>query len=151
AKSLSLTGTPARVEEGDRKVEAQGIDVVFEAGRASAAHARGKVRFDSPGNHADSDSANVSFAASRGIDSLELVGSVETSGDGKSARAEKAVEVPARGLWILTGGEGGSATAESEDSRVSAARIEVDRNKRTLDASGNARAVFVPGKSREKV
>jgi lipopolysaccharide export system protein LptA len=58
--------------------------------------------------------------------------------------------VPARGLWVLTGGPGGSATAESEGSRVSAARIEIDRSHRTLDAEGNARAVFVPGKSNQK-
>jgi lipopolysaccharide export system protein LptA len=72
-------------------------------------------------------------------------------GEDRSARAEKAVELPARGLWILTGGEGGSATAEGEGSRVSAARIELDRTRRTLDAQGNARAVFVPGKTKAKV
>src|SRR5262249_1403208 len=32
-----------------------------------------------------------------------------------------------------------------------AARIEMDRNRRTLDASGNARAVFVPGNPKQKV
>jgi lipopolysaccharide export system protein LptA len=151
ARSLSLTGTPSRVEEGNRKVEARTIDVAFEAGRASAADARGDVRFESPENHAESDAAKVAFSSAGEITSLELSGNVRTEGEGKSARADKAIEVPARGLWILTGPEGGSATAESEGSRISAARIEMDRNRRILDASGNARAVFVPGNSKEKV
>jgi lipopolysaccharide export system protein LptA len=151
ARSLTLTGAPARVEEGKRKVEARTIDVAFEAGRASAARARGGVRFESPDNRAESDAANVSFSAAGEIGSLELSGNVRTEGEGRSARADRALEVASRGLWILTGAEGGSATAESEGSKVSAARIEMDRNRRTLDANGNARAVFVPGKSKEKV
>ena len=150
ARSLTLSGTPARVEEGTRKVEAETIDVAFEGGRASAAHARGKVRFDSPENHAESDAANLSFAASGEIASLELSGNVRTHGEGRSAKADKVVQVPDRGLWILTGGAGGSATAESEGSKVSADRIEMDRNRRTLDATGNARAVFVPGKTKDR-
>jgi lipopolysaccharide export system protein LptA len=150
ARSLALTGSPARVEEGNRKVEADTIDVAFEGGHAAAAHARGKVRFDSPENRAESDTANVSFAASGEIASLELSGNVTTAGEGRSAKADKVVQVPARGLWVLTGGTGGSATAETEGSKVSADRIEMDRNRRTLEATGNARAVFVPVKSKER-
>ncbi|HKF45562.1 MAG TPA: LptA/OstA family protein [Thermoanaerobaculia bacterium] len=150
ARSLTLTGSPARVEEGNRKVEADTIDVAFDAGHASAAHARGKVRFTSPDNRAESDTANVAFAASGEIASLELSGNVRTEGDGKSAKADKIVQVPSRNLWILTGSAGASATAESEGSKVSAERIEMDRGRRMLDASGNARAVFVPGKSKDR-
>lgn len=149
-QSLTLAGTPAKVEERDRKVEALTIDVAFQAGRASSARARGNVRFESPENRAESDSASVAFSASGETESLELAGNVRTEGEGRSARAGKAVEVPARGLWILTG-DGGSATAESEGSRVSAARIEMDRTRRILDAEGNARAVFTPGKSKQRV
>ena len=150
-RSLALTGAPARVTERDRKVEAQTIDVAFQDGRASSARARGNVRFESPEDRAESESADVAFSSSGDIASLELAGNVRTVGKDKSARAEKAVEVPSRGLWILTGGEGGSATAESEGSKVSAARIEMDRTRRTLDAQGNARAVFVPVRSKAKV
>ena len=150
ARSLTLSGNPARVEEGSRKVEADTIDVAFDAGHASAAHARGKVHFTSPDNRAESDTANVSFAASGEIASLELAGNVRTEGDGKSAKADRIVQVPSRNLWILTGAPGGSATAESEGSRVSAERIEMDRARKTLDATGNARAVFVPGKSKDR-
>ena len=151
-QSLSLTGTPAHVEEGDRKVDAETIDVGFEKGRAISARARGNVRLETPQNHAECSSASLALASSGEIESLELSGGVRTEGEGRSARAEKAVELPSRGIWILTGGEGGSATAESEGSRVSAARIEMDRTRRTLDANGNARAVFVPAdpKSKEK-
>jgi lipopolysaccharide export system protein LptA len=146
--SLFLTGAPARVEEGDRKVEAETIDVAFENGRATSARARGNVRLESPENRAESASASLAFGASGEVESLELSGSVRTEGEGRSARADKAVELPSRGIWILTGGEGGSASAESEGSRVSAARIEMDRTRRTLNAEGNARAVFVPGDSK---
>jgi lipopolysaccharide export system protein LptA len=149
-QSLSLTGSPARVEEGDRKVSAKAIDVAFEDGHASRAHARGEVRLESPGNRASSDSANVAFSASGETQSLELTGNVRTEGEGRSSRSDKAVEVPERGLWILTGGEGGSATVESEGSKASAARIEINRDRRTLDAEGNARAVFTPGESTAK-
>ena len=48
---------------------------------------------------------------------------------------------------LAMGKAGGSATVESEGSRVSAAKIELDKTRRTLDAQGNARAVFVPGKT----
>ena len=149
-RSLSLSGKPAHVEEGDRKVDAEGIDVAFTAGRASSARARGHVRMDSPQNHAESESANLAFAPGGEVETLELDGAVAMQGDGRSARAEKAVEVPARGVWILTGSAGGSATVESEGSRVSAAKIELDKTRRTLDAQGNARAVFVPGKTQQK-
>lgn len=147
-RSLFLTGAPARVEEDDRRVEAETIDVAFENGRATSARARGNVRLESPENRAESASASLSFAASGEIESLELSGSVRTQGEGRSTRADKAVELPSRGIWILTGGEGGSASAESDGSRVSAARIEMDRTRHTLNAEGNARAVFVPSDSK---
>ncbi len=149
-RSLSLTGKPAHVEESDRKVDADAIDVAFQGGRASSAQARGNVRLASPRDRAQCSSASLAFSAGGEVETLELSGNVRTEGEGRSARAEKAVELPARGLWILTGGAEGSATAESEGSRVSAARIEIDRNHRTLDAEGNARAAFVPGESNRK-
>lgn len=149
-RSLSLSGKPAHVEQGDRKVDAEGIDVDFTAGRASAARARGHVRMDSPQNHAESENASLAFSPAGEIETLELAGAVAMQGDGRSARSEKAVEVPARGVWILTGGAGSSATVESEGSRVSAAKVELDKTRRTLDAQGNARAVFVPGKTQQK-
>ncbi len=149
-RSLSLTGTPARVEEADRKVDAETIDVGFERGRATSALARGNVRLESPQNRAECSNASLTFASSGEIETLELSGGVRMQGEGRSARAEKAVELPSRGIWILTGGEGGSAAAESEGSRVSAARIEMDRTRRTLDAEGNARAVFIPGDPKAK-
>jgi lipopolysaccharide export system protein LptA len=150
-RSISLSGKPAHVEERDRKVDAETINVAFNGGRATSAEARGNVRLESPRNHAESRSANLAFSPAGEIETLELAGGVKMEGEDRSARAEKAVELPARGLWILTGGEGGSATAEGEGSRVSAARIELDRTRRSLDAQGNARAVFVPGKTKAKV
>lgn len=149
-RSLSLTGKPAHVEESARKVDADAIDVAFQEGHATSARARGNVRLKSPQNRAECSSASLVFSAGGEVETLELSGGVRTEGEGRSARAAKAVEVPARGLWILTGGPEGSATAESEGSRVSAARIEIDQAHRTLDAEGNARAVFVPGKSNQK-
>ena len=41
-----------------------------------------------------------------------------------------------------------SATVEEGGSKVSAARIEIDQNRKSLRAEGNARAVFVPEKDR---
>ncbi len=147
-RSLSLTGGPARVEENDRKVEAATIDVAFEKGKATSAQARGNVRLVSPENRTESATASLAFTPSGEIASLELSGGVRTEGGGRSSRADKAVELPSRGIWILTGSDAGSASVESEGSRVSAARIEIDRTRRTLNAEGNARAVFTPGDSK---
>jgi lipopolysaccharide export system protein LptA len=58
------------------------------------------------------------------------------------------VDVAERGIWILTGGDGKSATVEERGSKVSADRIEIDRNRKSLRAEGRARAVFVPEKDR---
>src|SRR5260221_13022586 len=90
------------------------------------------------------------FSPGGEVETLELDGAVAMQGDGRSARGEKAVEGPARGVWILTGGADGSATVESEGSRVSAAKIELDKARRTLDAQGNARAVILAVKAQHK-
>jgi lipopolysaccharide export system protein LptA len=56
------------------------------------------------------------------------------------------VDLPDRGVWLLTGTPEKSATVEEGGSRVSASRIEIDRNRKSLRAEGKARAVFVPAK-----
>jgi hypothetical protein len=98
---------------------------------------------DSPQNHAESENASLAFSPAGEIETLELAGAVAMQGDGRSARAEKAVEVPARGVWILTGGAGSSATVESEGSRVSAADGALENTSRTLGERVKARVVFV--------
>lgn len=148
-RSLSLSGKPAHVEERDRKVDAETIDVAFAGGHATSARARGHVKLESPRDRAEAERASLAFSPAGEVETLELEGGVRTEGEGRSASAEKAVELPAQNVWILTGGDGGSATAESEGSRVSAARIQLDRMHRTLDAQGNARAVLVSGKTKQ--
>src|SRR5712691_5135256 len=123
-RSLALTGRPASVAERDRKVFAATIDIAFEKGRPASARAQGAVRIESGERRAESDRASLAFSPSGEVETLELSGNVSTQGEGKSARADKAVEVPARSVWILTGAAGGSATVESGDSRISATTIE---------------------------
>ncbi len=148
--SLSLTGTPASVEEPERTVRAETIEMSFQSGRPLSARARGNVRIESGGNRAESQQASLWFSETGEVETLELEGQARIEGEGQSARAEKAVELPARGLWILSGDARSSATLERGGSRVSAARIELDEKRKGIRAEGNSRAVFTPAQSHEK-
>ncbi len=149
-KSLALTGRPASVAERDRRVFAATIDIAFEKGRPASARAEGAVRIESGDRRAESDRASLAFSPSGEVETLELSGNVRTQAEGKSARAEKAVQLPARSVWILTGEGAGSATVESGGSRISASSIEIEEKTRGLRAEGNARAVFTREKDRGK-
>ncbi|MBC8647311.1 MAG: LPS export ABC transporter periplasmic protein LptC, partial [Thermoanaerobaculia bacterium] len=146
-RSLGLTGSPAWVEEPQRRVAAGEIDVAFENGRAISASARGAVRIRSEDATASADRAETVFGPSGGIESMELSGHVEMSSKERSGRADRVIQVPSRGVWLLTGGAS-SASVESGGSRVSAARIELTEKPEGIRAEGNARAAFVsqPGK-----
>ncbi len=148
-RSFDLTGSPASLAEPERKIAAQAIDLLFAGGRAASAQARGEVSIRSeeasaPGASAESERASISFAPSGGVEMLELAGRVRMRGEGRWANAETAVQIPERGIWLLTGRAGSSATVESGRSRVSAARIEISRDPEGLRAEGEARAVFTP-------
>lgn len=149
-RSLGLLGSPAWVEEPARRVEARAIDVAFEGGRAVSATARGEVRIRTQEAAARSGRAAIAFAPGGDVETMELAERVEISAGGRSGRAERVVQVPARSVWLLTGGPGSSATVEDDGARVSAARIELTRVPEGLRAEGNARAVFVgkPGEPR---
>jgi LPS export ABC transporter protein LptC len=144
AQSLSLTGAPARVSDARGLVQAQTLEVSFQAGRASSASARGRVHVETEKSRADSEHASLSFAPSGDVETMELSGAVQMQGEDRTARAEKAVDLPERGVWILSGGPAGSAAVESGGSRVSASRIEIDEKRRVLTGDGSARAVFMP-------
>lgn len=148
ARSVSLSGHPASVEETGRRVEAETIDLEMTAGRPSAARAQGNVRFAALPNRSESDRANVVYGPDGTISSLELSGNVRLWGDGKSGTAESAIEVPARNVWLLTGTTAASATVVSGGSRISAPRIEIGEKRRDVTAQGGARAVFMPEKGR---
>lgn len=149
-RSLGLIGEPAWIEEPNRRVSARAIDVAFEGGRAVSAAARGDVRIRSEDADARSGRANVAFAPQGGVATLELAEKVEITSQGRSGRADRVVQVPSRGVWLLTGDAASSATVEGEGSRVSAARIELTREPQGLRAEGGARAVFAPQPGREK-
>jgi lipopolysaccharide export system protein LptA len=147
ARSLSLTGKPAWLEEPGRRVEAQSIEMAFESGRAVSAAARGDVRVESAEGRAQAVRANLSFSKSGEVETLEFSGGTHLEAQGRSARAERATQHLSSGVWVLTGSPTGSAVAEKENSRVSAARIELDEKRKVLRADGGARAVFA-GKER---
>ena len=144
AKSLSLTGHPAVVTEARRRVTAETIDLDLAGGRPVAARAQGNVLFDAPPNRAQADRANVTYGPAGEVASLDLSGAVRLWGDGKAATAEQAIQVPSRGVWLLTGGSGVSAVVESGGSKVSGQKIEIGEKRRDVTAEGGARAVFTP-------
>lgn len=147
-RSLGLTGSPAWVEEPQRRVAAGEIDVAFADGRAISASARRGVRIRSEDATARADRAETVFGPSGGIQSMELSGNVEMSAKERSGRADRVIQLPDRGVWLLTGAASSSASVESGGSRVSAARIELTEKPEGIRAEGNARAAFVsqPGK-----
>jgi LPS export ABC transporter protein LptC len=148
ARSMSLTGTPATVLEGERRVSAETIDLDLEAGRPVAARAQGSVHLDAPPNRATSRRATVAYGPDGQITSLELSENVELSGDQKSGTADQAIQVPARGVWLLTGNAASSATVTSGGSKLSAPRIEIGEKRHDVTAEGGARAVFTPEKDK---
>ena len=144
-RSASLAGQPATVVETARSVRAQTIDLSLDSGRLVAAVAKGQVRIDADKSRAESEEARLSFDSKGEVETMELARRVHMEGEGRSARAGKAVHLSGNDQWILTGESEGSATADSGDSRISADRIEIDERRHNLRAQGNGRAVFTPG------
>lgn len=147
-RSINLKGAPATVEEPGRRIAGRSLDLQFAAGRPTSARANGEVRVRSEQGNAQAERGNAVFAASGAFQTLDLEGSVRLEGQGRTATANRIVDLADRGMWILTGTPQASATVEESGSRVSASRIEIDRNRETLAAEGKARAVFLPEKNR---
>jgi lipopolysaccharide export system protein LptA len=147
-RAINLTGSPATVSEPKRELAARSIDLEIAGGRATSARADGDVRLRSDRGNAQSQKASASFAPGGDFQTLELQGEVVLDGEGRKGTADRVVDVPDRGVWLLTGSASRAATVEEEGSKVSADRIEIDRNRNSLHAEGKARSVFVPKKDR---
>jgi LPS export ABC transporter protein LptC len=150
-RSLALTGTPAEVEEPGRTVHARSIEIGVAQGRARSAKAEGEVRIQTPDSSASCDRAILAISPAGEIESADLTGNVRLTGEnGRSGEAARAVDLLSRGVWILTAAPQASASVESEGSRLSADRIELDQKSHDVRAEGNARAVFTPTSGRAK-
>lgn len=147
-RAINLVGKPASVTEPNRQIAARAIDLDFAGGRPASARANGEVRLRSDRGNAEAQKASASFAPAGDFQTLELEGEVHLSGDGRTGRAHRVIDLPDRGVWLLTGTPEASATVEEGGSKISAARIEIDQNRKSLRADGKARAVFVPEKDR---
>lgn len=147
-RSISLTGSPASVSEPKRELAASSIDLDIAGGRPSSARANGDVRLRSETASARSRRASASFLPTGDFQTLELEGDVVLEGDERKGMADRVVDFPDRGVWLLTGNAEKAASVEEEGSKVSADRIEIDRKRNSLRAEGRARAVFVPKKDR---
>jgi lipopolysaccharide export system protein LptA len=143
AQSLSLAGSPAVVSDPRGRVEAKVIDVAFQAGRATSASARDNVHIQTETSRADAQRATLSFGADGQIETVQLSGGVRMEGEGRIGRADEATELAQSGVWILTGNQA-STSVETDGSRISAKRIEINEKKRLLAAETEARAVFTP-------
>ena len=147
-RSIKLTGSPATVREPKQQLAARAIDIDFAGGRPLAARANGSVKLTSDRGNAEARTASATFGSGGGFQTLELSGDVRLQGEGRVGLADRVVDVADRGMWLLTGAPGKAATVEEGGSKVSADRIEIDRNRRSLRAEGKARAVFVPEKDK---
>ncbi len=141
-RTLSFTGTPALLWEPARRLTAPQISVAFEDGRAASANASGGVRVEGEGGHAEAEKGTLGFSKEGEAQNVALEGSVKVDSDGRSGDAARAVELDARGLWLLTGDAAHSARVTSAGSRLSADRIEIDRPRQQVRGQGRARAVL---------
>jgi lipopolysaccharide export system protein LptA len=144
-RSLTLTGQPAAADELGRRVTAKAIDLEFAGRRAGSARARGDVAIASGPDKAFADQGDLSFGADGAVEGVTLSGSARLDGEGRSGRADRAVQVVSQGIWVLTGDAHRSASVEQSGSRVSAPRIEIDDRRKIVRAEGGgARAVLAP-------
>lgn len=148
-KTLALSGSPASAEEAQRRVTAKTIELEFAGRRAVAARARGDVAVTGAAQRASAESGDLSFGADGAVEGLTLWGRARLEGEGRSGRAQRAVEVASRGLWVLTGDASSSATVEQGGSRVSAPRVEIDDKRKIVRAQGGGvRAVLAPARGK---
>ena len=144
-RSLAFSGSPALLWEPSRRLTAPRIELTFEDGRIASAKGLGGVRVDAEGSRAEAERGSVGFTRDGAAENVALEGSVRVESDGKRGDAARAVELDARGLWLLTGDAARSARVESGGSRLSADRIELDRPRRQVRGQGRARAVLGTG------
>jgi lipopolysaccharide export system protein LptA len=147
-RAINLMGAPASISEPKRRLAAKSIELDVVGNRPASARANGQVRLRSDRGNAESQRASASFAPSGEFQTLELEGDVRLEGEGRTGLANRVVDFPDRGVWLLTGSGEKAATVEENASKVSADRIEIDRNRNSLRAEGRSRAVFVPQKDR---
>ena len=141
-RTLSLTGAPALLWEAGRRLTAPQIGVLFEDGRAASATASGGVRVEGENSHAEADKGTLGFSKDGVAQNVALEGAVKVLSDGRTGDAARAVELDARGLWLLTGDAAHAARVTSGGSRLSADRIELDRPRQQVRGEGRARAVL---------
>lgn len=145
-RAINLAGKPATVTEPGRQIAALAIDLDFAGGRPASARANGMVKIHSDRGDAEAKRATASFAPTGAFQALQLDGDVHVSGEGRTGSADRVVEFPDRATWLLTGTPEKAASVDEGGSKVSAARIEIDQNRKSLAAEGKAQAVFVPQK-----
>jgi lipopolysaccharide export system protein LptA len=148
--TLTLNGAPALLWEAGRRLTAKQIDVGFADGRVASARASGGVGVESENGHAEADQASLGIGKDGEAENVTLDGHVRVDDQGRKGQAARAVEVKAGGIWLLTGDASQAARVESGGSRLSADRIELDREHKQIRAEGRARAVFSPDPQRRE-
>ena len=144
SRSVVLTGAPATISEGARRVTAKRIEIGFENGEASTASGAGEVRVDFPGGHADAHEGSLALGRDGTARNITLAGDVRVEADGRGGQAARAVQRGDGDVWVLTGEPSRAAHVDSAGSKLSAETIELDRGKQTVRGDGRARAVFSP-------
>ena len=149
-QSFMLIGSPALLWEAHRRLTARQIDIGFADGRATSARAGGGVRIESPDSRVEAEQGSLGFGKDGKAENTALDGNVRVDGPDRRGQAAKAVQVDARGIWILTGDAARAAKVESGGSRISADRIEIERPLQQIRAEGKARAVFSPDPAKKQ-
>ena len=153
ATSLALVGHPALGRGGERRVEADAIDLELDR-RASLPPRAPRARSTSTArpNRAESRERRcVAYGrATERSPRSSSTGAFASSGDGKPARPRRRSRSAERGVWVLTGQPGGSASVERgrlEDLRCRRSRSETQRARRRRRREERA-PCFAPEKGR---
>lgn len=140
--ALAFTGAPALLWDPTRRMTAPRVELLFDDGRVASAKGLGGVHIEGVTGRGEAEQGSVGFSRDGAAENVSLEGSVRVESDGKKGDGARAVELDARGLWLLTGDSARSARVESGSSKLSADRIELDRPRRQVRGQGHARAVL---------
>jgi len=160
--AVDLEGRPAAVVlapsagESERRLTAPQIALAFRDGRIAAADARGGVRLErvvpGPGGSPvpewiAGDTGRASFSADGSFEAARLDGHVTGSGAEGSVRSPAGSYAAADGVASFFGAHGEDAELLSPRGRVLGSRIDLDEKRGVVVATGDARAILLPGPS----
>jgi len=150
----STVTAPANAGQPERRLAAPAISLGFRGGRVVSADARGRARLErtvagpsgSPFTESVvGDTARALFAGDGALASARVDGNVVGTTVQGSSKSPSASYSAATGVTSLFGAAGHDAELVAARGRIVGTRIDLDEWRRVVTATGDARAILVPG------